>query len=60
MLLYDGNGTVVASGDASTTGAAPGRQLLTVTPSSGMEVRVVGPVSAANPVRNIRIVPAAI
>lgn len=57
VLLYDGNGTVGLTGDAAVTSSAPGRLVLQITPSSGFYVRILK-TTDADPVRNIRIVPA--
>lgn len=58
MLLYDGTGRVDLAGDALVTSRTPNRYTVTITPASGFYVRVVN-TSAADPLRNIRIVPAA-
>ena len=58
MLLYDGSGRIALSGDSTATATQANRIALQLLPSKGFEVRIVE-TNATDPVRNIRIIPAA-
>jgi Bacterial Ig domain len=59
VLLYDGEGTVFLSFDASLVSSSPGRQIYNVaSPSSGIVLRITAtdPNKTGNYIRNIRVV----
>lgn len=58
MCLYDGSGALAFEGDASFVAAAPGRVEIALAPSNGFTMRIVN-TSVDNPLRNVRVVPAA-
>jgi hypothetical protein len=58
VLLYDGIGRIALSGDATAAATGNNRITLQLTPSKGFEVRIVE-TNVTDPVRNIRIIPAA-
>ena len=63
IVLYDGAGTLVYSGDAVKNNAlsVAGRDVITVTPAGGIILRITAtdPSHTGNYIRNIRVVPAA-
>lgn len=59
VLLYDGSGTVSVGGNAQMTGSSPGRITFQVTNPTNEGIHVyVNATNNANPVRNIRVMPA--
>jgi len=59
VLLYDGSGTVSVGGNAQVTSSAPGRLTFQVSNPTNEGIHVyVNATNNANPVRNIRVMPA--
>lgn len=57
--FYDGTGTITLGFDAAVTSQSPGQIQFTVTPSNGGIYLKITASSAADPIRNIRVVPQA-